>query len=87
MNNAITNRMSAVAPNNRLPTHGIPLVDNRAPPRADPPKPPNWLGVGGAAIGGVLLAASGFPGVGYLCLGATAFSALVIALFMRQARP
>ena len=44
-------------------------------------------GVGGAAIGGVLLAASGFPGVGYLCLGATAFSALVIALFMRQARP
>ncbi len=44
-------------------------------------------GVGGAAIGGVLLAASGFPGVGYLCLGATAFSALVIALFMRQNRP
>ena len=44
-------------------------------------------GVGGAAIGGVLLAASGFPGVGYLCLGATAFSALVIALFMRQAKP
>ena len=44
-------------------------------------------GVGGAAIGGVLLAASGFPGVGYLCLGATAFSALVIALFMRQPRP
>ena len=44
-------------------------------------------GVGGAAIGGVLLATSGFPGVGYLCLGATAFSALVIALFMRQTRP
>ena len=44
-------------------------------------------GVGGAAMGGVLLAASGFPGVGYLCLGATAFSALVIALFMRQTRP
>ncbi len=41
-------------------------------------------GVGGAALGGVLLAASGFPGVGYLCLGAVAFSALVIGLFMRQ---
>ena len=44
-------------------------------------------GVGGAALGGVLLAASGFPGVGYLCLGAVAFSALVIGLFMRQPRP
>ena len=44
-------------------------------------------GVGGAALGGVLLAADGFPGVGYLCLGAAAFSALVICLFMRQPRP
>ena len=44
-------------------------------------------GVGGAALGGVLLAADGFPGVGYLCLGAAAFSALVIGLFMRQPRP
>ena len=44
-------------------------------------------GVGGAAIGGVLLAAIGFPGVGYLCLGATAFAAVVIALFMRKPRP
>ena len=44
-------------------------------------------GVGGAALGGVLLAAIGFPGVGYLCLGATAISAVVIALFMRQPRP
>ena len=42
--------------------------------------------VGGAAVGGVLLAASGFPGVGYLCLGAAAFSAVAIALFMRQFR-
>ena len=41
-------------------------------------------GVGGAALGGVLLAANGFPGVGYLCLGAAAFSAVVIALFMRR---
>ena len=41
-------------------------------------------GVGGAALGGVLVSASGFPGVGYLCLGAAVFSALVIALFMRQ---
>ena len=44
-------------------------------------------GVGGAAIGGVLLAASGFPGVGYLCLGAAVFSAVVIALFMRRPAP
>lgn len=43
-------------------------------------------GVGGAALGGALLAASGFPGVGYLCLGAVVFSALVIGLFMRQPR-
>ena len=40
--------------------------------------------VGGAAMGGVLLATSGFPGVGYLCLGAAVFSAVVIGLFMRQ---
>ena len=44
-------------------------------------------GVGGAALGGVLLAASGFPGIGYLCLGAAAFSAVVIALFMRRPKP
>ena len=42
-------------------------------------------GVGGAAVGGVLLAASGFPGVGYLCLGAVAVCAVVIAVFMRGA--
>ena len=41
-------------------------------------------GVGGAAMGGALLAASGFPGVGYLCLGTVAFAALVIVLFMRH---
>jgi predicted MFS family arabinose efflux permease len=41
--------------------------------------------VGGAALGGVLLAASGFPGIGYLCLGAVAFSAVVIMVFMRRA--
>ena len=40
--------------------------------------------VGGAAMGGALLAASGFPGVGYLCLGAAVFSVVVIGLFMRQ---
>ncbi|MEE8465898.1 MAG: hypothetical protein V3S68_05420, partial [Dehalococcoidia bacterium] len=40
--------------------------------------------VGGAAIGGFLLAASGFPGVGYLCLGAAAGSAVIIAMFMRK---
>ncbi len=43
-------------------------------------------GVGGAALGGVLLAATGFPGVGYLCLAVGGVSALIIALFMRQAR-
>ncbi len=41
-------------------------------------------GVGGAALGGVLLAASGFPGIGYLCLGAAAFASVVIVLFMRR---
>ncbi len=39
---------------------------------------------GGAALGGVLLAVIGFPGIGYLCLGAGAISAVVIALFMRR---
>ena len=39
----------------------------------------------GVALGGVLLAACGFPGIGYLCLGAVAFSAVVIAVFMRGA--
>jgi predicted MFS family arabinose efflux permease len=42
-------------------------------------------GIGGAALGGILLASIGFPGVGYLCLGAAVFSALIIVLFMRQA--
>jgi DHA1 family bicyclomycin/chloramphenicol resistance-like MFS transporter len=42
-------------------------------------------GVGGAALGGILLASIGFPGVGYLCLGAAVFSTLIIVLFMRQA--
>ena len=41
--------------------------------------------VGGAALGGLLLAVSGFPGVGYLCLGAVVFSAVVIVVFMRSA--
>ena len=41
-------------------------------------------GVGGAALGGVFLAAGGFPGVGYLSLGAAAFSAVIMVLFMRQ---
>ncbi len=44
-------------------------------------------GVGGAALGGIVLAASGFPEVGYLCLGAAVFSAVVIGLFMRQSTP
>ena len=40
--------------------------------------------VGGAAMGGYLLAAGGFPGVGYLCLGAVAFSVVVIVFFLRE---
>ena len=40
--------------------------------------------VGGAAIGGYLLAAGGFPGIGYLCLGAVAFSVVVIVFFLRE---
>ncbi|MBO18923.1 MAG: hypothetical protein CL732_00090 [Chloroflexi bacterium] len=40
-------------------------------------------GVAGAAMGGALLATTGFAGIGYLCLGAAVFSLLVIALFMR----
>jgi DHA1 family inner membrane transport protein len=42
--------------------------------------------VGGAALGGLLLAAVGFPGIGYLCLGAVMFSVVVIALFLREER-
>ncbi len=38
--------------------------------------------VGGAALGGVLLASGGFPGIGYLCLGVAAFSTVIIILFM-----
>ena len=41
--------------------------------------------VGGAALGGLLLAVSGFPGIGYLCLGAVVLSAVVIVVFMRSA--
>ena len=41
--------------------------------------------VGGSALGGMLLANSGFPGIGYLCLAAVAFSAVIIAVFMRGA--
>ena len=42
-------------------------------------------GVCGAAVGGVLLAWFGFPGIGYLCLGTVAVSSLISALFMREA--
>ena len=44
-------------------------------------------GVCEAALGGKLLAASGFPGVGYLCLGAAALATVVIARFMRRPGP
>jgi predicted MFS family arabinose efflux permease len=40
--------------------------------------------VGGSALGGVLLASSGFRGIGYLCLGVAAFSTVIIILFMRK---
>jgi predicted MFS family arabinose efflux permease len=42
-------------------------------------------GVCGAAIGGMLLAWFGFPGIGYLCLGTVAVSFVISALFMREA--
>ncbi len=41
--------------------------------------------VGGAALGGLLLAAVGFPGIGYLCLGAVIVSAVAIVFFLREA--
>jgi predicted MFS family arabinose efflux permease len=40
--------------------------------------------VGGAALGGYLLAVIDFPGIGYLCLGAVVFSVVVIVFFMRD---
>ena len=40
--------------------------------------------VGGAALGGLLLAAGGFPGIGYLCLGVVVFSVVVIVFFLRE---
>tara|TARA_B100001964_G_C14161644_1_gene567009 strand:+ start:404 stop:1180 length:777 start_codon:yes stop_codon:yes gene_type:complete len=41
-------------------------------------------GVCGAAIGGILLASFGFPGIGYLCLGTVAVSSVISALFMKE---
>ncbi len=41
-------------------------------------------GVGGAAIGGALLASAEFAGVGYLCLVVTVASALVAGFLMRR---
>ena len=41
-------------------------------------------GVGGAALGGALLAAGRFQWIGYLCLGAAVLSAAIITLFMRE---
>ena len=43
-------------------------------------------GVFGAAISGGLLASTGYGGIAYLCLGATAVSVLTAALFARQLR-
>ena len=41
-------------------------------------------GVFGAALSGLLLASTGFVGVGYLCLGVTIVSALMVGLFGRR---
>ena len=41
-------------------------------------------GVFGAALSGLLLASTGFVGVGYLCLGVTIVSALMAGLFGRR---
>ena len=38
----------------------------------------------GAAVGGILLATTGYPGIGYLFLGVTIASALMVPLFGRQ---
>ena len=42
-------------------------------------------GVFGAAVAGILLASTGFEGIGYLCLGVTAACALSTLLFARMA--
>ena len=44
-------------------------------------------GVGGAALGGVVLALGGFSAVGFFCLGATAVSALVLQFTMSRGNP
>ena len=41
-------------------------------------------GVLGAGIAGVLLASTGYGGIGYMCLGVTIVSALLTSLFGRQ---
>ena len=41
-------------------------------------------GIVGAAFAGLLLANTGFLGVGYMCLGVTIFSALAAMSFRRQ---
>ena len=68
-----------VAPDLRIPVRTAP-----APRLPASPVRPDTL-VGGAGLGGVLLASSGFPGIGYLCLGAAAFSTVIIVRFMRRA--
>ncbi len=40
--------------------------------------------IGGAAMGGLLLAVGGFSGIGYLCLGVVVFSVVVIVFFLRE---
>ena len=38
----------------------------------------------GAAFGGVLLALTGFPGIGYLCVGTVLVSAVITNLYLRE---
>ncbi len=41
-------------------------------------------GMGGAALGGILLAKVGYEAVGFMCLGMTVVSALAVGLFIRR---
>jgi len=44
-------------------------------------------GVGGAALGGVVLALGGFSAVGFLCLGVALVSAIVLQFGMSARKP
>jgi hypothetical protein len=43
-------------------------------------------GMLGAGLAGALLGITGYPGIGYLCLGLTIGSALIASVFAKQLR-